>query len=420
MILTTLFCFFFVFVQITNSKTNVKPYHGVLGGNIKVRCSLSGAWKIFCRQNCEEENVLIKTPKETDESGRYRIESVKGNDRVFDVSMSNLTQTDSGWYRCGLTSPYQNFLLVAEAVLDGNKDHHFYKEPGSSLTVVCCFGSSGRTKTFCRGGCREEEVLVQTDGDRAQRGRYSIEYDAGGVLYVTITQLTQSDSGWYQCKMDVKFWLDSYIDFIVSVTDAVDQSTATTTTTTTTTTMPSFSSSSASFTHGTSRQSFSSSSASHTPSGSSLITDYSAVIREKQVSSEVLLYVGLSLAFIILLTAGLLVFHRNRSEKHDEDPLRKTKKIPTTEAEVSEDEKKSRPVEISTEYSLISYCKLGVEADGIYSLVTAGPPQNTAEDDVKELTYAQVSFCNSSSDSPLRSSVFMDLVYSEPRVADGC
>ncbi|MEQ2258692.1 hypothetical protein XENORESO_001251 [Xenotaenia resolanae] len=90
--------------------------------------------------------------------------------------------------------------------------------------------------------------------------------------------------------------------------------------------MPSFSSSSASFTHGTSHQSFSSSSASHTPSGSSPITDYSAVIREKQVSSEVLLCVGLSLAFIILLTAGLLVFRRNRSEKHDEDPLRKTKR----------------------------------------------------------------------------------------------
>ncbi|MED6281619.1 hypothetical protein CHARACLAT_023451 [Characodon lateralis] len=175
-------------------------------------------------------------------------------------------------------------MIILTAALDGNKDHHFYKEPGSSLTVACSFKSSGR-KLFCRGGCGEGNVLVQTDGDRALRGRYSIEYDAGGVLYVTITQLTQSDSGWYQCKMDVKFWLDSYIDFIVSVTDAVDQSTATTTTTTTTTTMPSFSSSSASFTHGTSRQSFSSSSASHTPSGSSPITDYSAVIQEKQVSS---------------------------------------------------------------------------------------------------------------------------------------
>ncbi|MEQ2196188.1 hypothetical protein XENOCAPTIV_025955 [Xenoophorus captivus] len=110
-------------------------------------------------------------------------------------------------------------MIILTAVLDGNKDHHFYKEPGSSLTVACSFKSSGRKQLFCRGGCGEGNVLVQTDGDGAHRGRYSIEYDTGGVLYVTITQLTQSDSGWYQCKMDVKFWLDSYIDFIVSVTD---------------------------------------------------------------------------------------------------------------------------------------------------------------------------------------------------------
>ncbi|XP_047216473.1 uncharacterized protein LOC124865429 isoform X3 [Girardinichthys multiradiatus] len=125
-------------------------------------------------------------------------------------------------------------MIILTAVLDGNKDHHFYKEPGSSLTVICSFGSSGRTKSFCRGGCREEEVLVQTDGDRAQRGRYSIEYDAGpasgAVLLVTVTHLTQSDSGRYRCRMDKTLLANLFRDFSITVTEGVDPWTSTPTT----------------------------------------------------------------------------------------------------------------------------------------------------------------------------------------------
>uniref|UniRef100_A0A3B3TKD6 Immunoglobulin V-set domain-containing protein n=1 Tax=Poecilia latipinna TaxID=48699 RepID=A0A3B3TKD6_9TELE len=88
-------------------------------------------------------------------------------------------------------------------LLDGSKDHHLYKDAGSSLTVACSFGSSGKTKYFCRGGCEEEEnILVYTDGVRAQSGRYSIghsKHKSSDVFYVTIKNLTQSDSGRYRC-----------------------------------------------------------------------------------------------------------------------------------------------------------------------------------------------------------------------------
>lgn len=57
-------------------------------------------------------------------------------------------------------------------------------------------------KFFCKDECKkEEDVLIETDGNRAQSGRYSLEYKEGSTfgLSVTITQVTKSDTGHYRC-----------------------------------------------------------------------------------------------------------------------------------------------------------------------------------------------------------------------------
>lgn len=79
--------------------------------------SLSGNQKIFCRHKCEKGNILIQTSKESDKSGRYRIRSNERFSRFINVSITKLTQSDSGWYRCGVGSysyphSYQDFRLV--------------------------------------------------------------------------------------------------------------------------------------------------------------------------------------------------------------------------------------------------------------------------------------------------------------------
>ncbi|XP_032416627.1 uncharacterized protein LOC116718600 isoform X2 [Xiphophorus hellerii] len=516
------FCLVCLSLHITNSRTAdpVKRFYRVPGGEINIRCSFpsSGEWKIFCWENCEEKNILIETRETSDGNGRYRIGSHWNNQHVFVVSISALTQSDSGWYRCGLWTfssrysyqdfelvvaeallvgnkvshlfkeagssvtvacsfkdsgrkrrfcrgqcekvlvetdgvrakrgrysietsgkvlyvsisaltqsdsgwyrcglwttssrySYQDFeLVVAEAVLDGNDVPHLFKEAGSSVTVACSFKDSGRKRRFCRGKC--EKVLVETDGVRAKRGRYSIE-TSGEVLYVSISALTQSDSGWYRCYLDMAFGRDPYRGFYINVTDVK--------LTTTTATTRSFSSSSANFTSTTTR-SFSSSASSFTSSGSSAPTDHSALSDGNKSSPDVLMIVGLALAFIIIiLTVALLVFCRNRSQKHGKDPAVKTKKTPAVETnrvyeEIRGDEMKSVPVEISTVYSYASYSKPAA-ADGVYSLATAALPLDKAEDDLTRPTYAQVSFSSRSSDYPLRPSD--DVVYSVPRVAVG-
>ncbi|KAM4570567.1 polymeric immunoglobulin receptor-like [Fundulus diaphanus] len=238
-ILQSFFIFFLLSLQVRGSRAvQALTHYGVSGGNFSFQCPFlsSGTLKIFCRENCEGENLLVRTSEKTAQNGRYRTKYVREASRTYSVvsvSISGLNRSDSGRYRCGLgdsssSASYWDFrLVVVDALLDGNKDPHVYKEAGSSLTVACSFGSSGRTKSFCRGEPGEEEVLVQTDGDRGEGGRYSLEYDeqpSGGVLLVTITQLTQSDSGRYRCKMDRTGSTSLYRDFSINVTSAVFKS----------------------------------------------------------------------------------------------------------------------------------------------------------------------------------------------------
>ncbi|KAM4571167.1 uncharacterized protein V3H82_010855 isoform 5-T5 [Fundulus diaphanus] len=348
-----LFCFLFLSVQVKNSSPvdEINHFYRLLGEELEIICyNLSpGPWKIFCRETCEGEDVLVNMTDKKAASGRNSAEFFERQGFFnLSVKISNLTQSDSGRYRCGLVNSVSKLVkfkaIVVEALLDGNKDHHFSKEAGSSLTVACSFGSSGRTGMFCKGG--------------------------------------------------------------------FDQST------TTTTTSRSFSSS---FTHATTRQSFSSSSAGFTPSGSSETTKHPALGLEEKSSSDVLLLVGLTLAFIlIVLAVALLVFCRKRSERQRKDPFVKSENTPATTTEVRNNENTSAAVQISTIYSYASYCTTaGAEGNDIYSLVTAVPPQNNAEDDLSKPTYAQLSFPNRSSDSPPGPSGRTDVVYSLPVVAGG-
>ncbi|XP_019204993.1 uncharacterized protein LOC109196136 [Oreochromis niloticus] len=235
----TLICFFFLSLQDGNPEvTNAQILHyGVIGGDFKAGFTFNspGTWKMFCREKCEGENILIKTTDVRAQTGRYSIEY---ENNVLSVSISKLTESDSGQYSCGLggspsSAPFTPFVIVvAEALLDGNDDpaqlKHFNKETGSSLTVACSFKQAGYRKMFCRGGCRGHNILVDTNDVKAQRDRYNIGYvSESGVLCVSITQLTKSDSGRYRCLL-IGSSSSSSREFEVTVTDAAGPSATTT------------------------------------------------------------------------------------------------------------------------------------------------------------------------------------------------
>ena len=76
---------------------------GTEGGSITVRCSapLAGLFNLFfCRDACKKQDVLIESSEFSAQRGRYRIDYVKNG--VFDVTIADLSKSDSGLYSCGV------------------------------------------------------------------------------------------------------------------------------------------------------------------------------------------------------------------------------------------------------------------------------------------------------------------------------
>ncbi|KAF3696349.1 Polymeric immunoglobulin receptor [Channa argus] len=237
----TLICCFFLSLQdgnISIINAQITTYKRTEGGDITVECfsSSSGKWKIFCKEPCEQENILITTTSNRNQTGRYSIRYEEEGFLTFStffVSIKDLSTSDSGQYRCGLSETLSSAsimkfrLIVADALLDGDNDpkgNIVYTRPGRNLTVACPFTFSGSRKLFCKDDCgKEENILVETYGDSATSGRYEIEYTGGlfqrEFLYVSITQLDESDSGSYRCCLDRTLVPDSYWDFRINVTD---------------------------------------------------------------------------------------------------------------------------------------------------------------------------------------------------------
>ncbi|XP_038577624.1 polymeric immunoglobulin receptor-like isoform X1 [Micropterus salmoides] len=194
------FCFFSALcggnTGLVSAKVNI--YTGAEGetGTINCNVSLSGSRKFFCKNECKAEDILVKTDDVRAQSGRYSIEYRDGSSGrgIVSVTITNLTKSDSGRYRCGLggTSVPESFSDFEVRVSDATGISgflHTYTE-GENVTLGCSDTVYGRQKFFCKGECKkEEDIIIDTDGNRAQSGRYSIKYEAGSVfgLYVSMS-----------------------------------------------------------------------------------------------------------------------------------------------------------------------------------------------------------------------------------------
>ncbi|XP_051280279.1 uncharacterized protein LOC127376922 isoform X3 [Dicentrarchus labrax] len=233
---------------------------------------------------------------------------------------------------------------------------------GGNITVKCSFSFSGSRKIFCKRECEGKDILIETYNNRAQSGRYSIEYKEGTfpasktILYVSITKLTKSDSGRYRCWLDRAVFKDSTRDFELRVEDAPTTSKPKRKTTTKAPFTPSV------------------------PSASTPTTTQTSA-----AGPGLLLYVSLTLVvMIVVLSAAVLIFCRKRTSKPKEPPV-ETEYANVTEQtnrvyeEIREEDKQSRspPAEISTVYTYAKYSKPNaVETTDEYSLITAAGPQN--------------------------------------------
>ncbi|KAJ4934972.1 hypothetical protein JOQ06_007752 [Pogonophryne albipinna] len=231
----TLICFFFLFSLQDGStglvSAELTVYSGIEGENVTVECSIPSyrIRKFFCKEPCRQEDILIETTGASAQSGRYSIDDKNGG---FFVTITQLTKSDSGSYRCGagrsLTrNSYKNIeIIVVDAKLDGDlsAEKTMDARTGGNIVVECYFTRTPANMYFCKEECKGEDILIETNSNTHLKDRYSIRYiegnPTGGFVFVSIKQLTQSDSGRYRCGLGRPDSRELYLRLRLNVTDA--------------------------------------------------------------------------------------------------------------------------------------------------------------------------------------------------------
>ncbi|KAI9515668.1 hypothetical protein NQZ68_023318 [Dissostichus eleginoides] len=328
----TLICFFFLFslqdgnVGLVSAQHSV--YSGIEGENVRVECSFTSyrIRKFFCKEPCRQKDILIETTNATAQRGRYRIDH---EDRHHFVTISQLTKSDSGRYRCGVdtgtfftTVSYDYIeIIVVDAKLVGgpSAEKTIDARTGENIVIECSFTHYGTHMYFCKEECKQGDILVGTTYKYLKKDRYSIRYikgyQTGGFVFVSIDQLTQSDSGWYRCGLGRTNSRDPSQRFRLNVTAALSTST------------PSSSVPSAST--ETSNQSESSTSSPASPKTTEQ--------PESTTTAGVILYVSLTLVVLVIVSSlSVLVFCRKRTCKaksEEPEPHVETQNASAPEAE---------------------------------------------------------------------------------------
>nr|XP_029137395.1 uncharacterized protein LOC110000315 [Labrus bergylta] len=407
----TVIFFFFLSLQDENfgviSAEAVIFYTVPVGENVEVRCSTSQETtrKFFCREECRQEDIIIQTSGVSAQEDRFSIEwKRRQKTRSGDVSVkiSQLTKSDSGRYRCGLGSSlspasYTDIeIIVVDALLEGNRREPVRATTGGNFTAACFFFSTLdlRSAFFCKDRCLDN--LIETTDKTVQTGRYSIRYvqfETGGAVYVSISQLTQSDSGRYTCGLtrnQLRKLSYTFEVFVADVPTTPKRNLIPSTSVPLAATTPS--------NHGA-----------ETP----IPTKQSGT-----TTTEMLLYAGLTLvALVVLLSLVTIIFCRRKSSKPKETPM-ETEFTSVTETNRAYEDLREDKRRGSLPYEHAVYTKPnGVEIDHEYSTVTRARSHHAAEDDSGNITYSELNFTNATTASLniAPSGRSDNVIYSSPR-----
>ena len=85
---------------------------------------------------------------------------------------------------------------------------------GRDVTIKCSHtDAKSNVKYFCKDPCEDEDVLITSR--QISRGRYKI-IDEGNTFYVTISRLTEGDTGTYRCGIERSLW-DTFNKVVLTV-----------------------------------------------------------------------------------------------------------------------------------------------------------------------------------------------------------
>ncbi|XP_048866151.1 polymeric immunoglobulin receptor-like isoform X3 [Brienomyrus brachyistius] len=179
------------------------------GGSVTIPCFCDDRYKTHVKYWCRGFNVSSCTPIVHTDSPQEGKVSVRDDpdQRVFTVTINNLTAEDSDRYWCGVKHSGASDVgdRVNLSVIDGPPGLSVEKQEvtgvdGDSVSVQCYYGNNRRHRMWCKiGGCCASERSVSLDGRPVL-----IRDDTVNKLFsVTMSGLERKDTGWYWCAAGI-------------------------------------------------------------------------------------------------------------------------------------------------------------------------------------------------------------------------
>ncbi|CAM4451279.1 unnamed protein product [Leuciscus chuanchicus] len=189
-------------------KTKTESAH--LGEEVYITCQIPEEHKVhFCKEDDDHICQNISTSAVTEMSPS----SERNEERVFTVSISNVSVRDAGVYWCGaetrdthltfisLTTKIQLNLFMAPVV----------RREGESAEIFCPYDSiyKSKLKSLCKGKCstRDRNTLNETvrEEKETKTDRLTLNDDVTASVFTgTITGLTAEDAGKYWCAVTLE------------------------------------------------------------------------------------------------------------------------------------------------------------------------------------------------------------------------
>ncbi|XP_077053625.1 obscurin isoform X3 [Siphateles boraxobius] len=181
-----------------------------LGEEVNITCQIPEEHKVhFCKDDDNHICQNISTSAVTEMSPS----SERNEERVFTVSISNVSVRDAGVYWCGaetrdthltfisLTTKIQLNLFMAPVV----------RREGESAEIFCPYDSiyKSKSKSLCKGKCstRDRNTLNETvrEEKETKTDRLTLNDDVTASVFTgTITGLRAEDAGKYWCAVTLE------------------------------------------------------------------------------------------------------------------------------------------------------------------------------------------------------------------------
>ncbi|XP_048868461.1 CMRF35-like molecule 1 isoform X19 [Brienomyrus brachyistius] len=180
------------------------------GGSVTIPCFYEDRYKTHVKYWCRGKDWRSCTPIVHTDSPQEGKVSVRDDpdQRVFTVTIKNLTARDSSYFWCGVRISGGSDVgdQVALSVTDGVSTVKWVRvQRGGSVTIPCFYEDRYKThvKYWCRGyDVRSCTPIVHTDSP--QEGKVSVRDDPDQrVFTVTINNLTDWDSDTYWCHVEI-------------------------------------------------------------------------------------------------------------------------------------------------------------------------------------------------------------------------